>query len=142
MSEFRTHEEVVASVTSRWSVQDLVEQSDEDLAKSDELFYKSKEPIEIVDYGTENLIRWWQIKSGDNTYIVRRFKQFCWCSCPGFFYKKNCRHIAATALVQCANCHQLPAREGKYCFDCNLSINHFLRQKGPAEFERIGSGKF
>lgn len=132
-TKFKTHKEYVAEILSRWSVQDLIEQSDDDLQRADELFYASKTAIEIVHQGTENLIRWWEVRSGDKTYTARRFKNFSWCSCANFFYtKRACKHLSATTSPPCANCHELSATVGKLCLGCDIRINHFLKQSPKA----------
>lgn len=135
-----TYEEHTTEVLSRFSVQDLVEQTDADLERADEMFYNSDPPLAIADRGKVGNIDWWEVKSGEHSYIVRRFKNFCWCSCRDWFYRrKACKHIATSTNVSCANCHELPARNGKYCPTCDLNINHFLRQTKPVEFTEIGS---
>lgn len=129
--QYRTHEQVVADVLSRFSVQDLVEQSNADLYVGDERFYKSTTSVNVLAQGEENHIRWWRVQSGENAYEVRRFKNFVWCSCKDFFFRKKCcKHVAVTARVYCMNCFQLSATRGKYCLDCHLNINRF---KGPSQ---------
>lgn len=125
-ANFKTHAEHVAEVLSRWSVQDLIEQTDDDLARADELFYKAKSEITVLEEGTTNYIRHWLIESGGNEYHVRRFQNYCWCSCRDFFYRRRaCKHISVSAGVLCANCHELSARVGKYCRSCDLIMHPF-----------------
>jgi len=129
--DFRTHEEIVAEVLSRYSVTDLREQSEADLVIGDTLFYKSKTQIGIVAQGETNLIRWWRVASGDAVYEVRRFKNFVWCSCKGFFYSKRmCKHLAITAGVYCERCRVLPAKTDKLCHDCRVTSTMFLKPSG------------
>lgn len=134
MNEFKSYEETVSEVLSRLSVQDLVEQSDEALARADRNFYKAKGDMEITDQGAADHINWWQIQSGENTYIVRRFRNFAWCSCRGFFFSRGqcCKHIARTANVPCAECGLAGARFGKLCMDCDHKIHGFMRSRMAA----------
>ncbi len=136
-----TYEEYITEVLGRWSVSDLYEQTDADLIAADERFYMAGD-MEIIEQGVNGLIKFWKIRSVGKAriYECRRFKNFCWCECRSFFFgKKACKHLSLTALVLCANCHELPARVGKYCSNCDLNINHFLRQAKPVEFTEIGS---
>jgi len=95
-----TYEEHTAEVLSRFSVQDLVEQTDADLERADEMFYNSEPPVTLGDRGKVGVVQWWEVQSGDHVYIVRRFRNFCWCSCRDWFYRrKACKHIAASALL-------------------------------------------
>ncbi len=119
-------EEAIGEILSRYSVTDLVEQTDADLAHGDELFYKATGVIEIVDQGETNLIRWWRISSGRNQYEVRRFKNFVWCSCKAFFFSRRmCKHLAFTTGVYCLRCRELAAKKGKYCHECDYVVNRF-----------------
>ena len=127
-NDHRKPEDVIAEILGRYSVADLREQTEADLVIGDELFYKAKTPIEVVDQGEVNLIRWWRIASGGNMYEVRRFKNFVWCSCKGFFFSKRmCKHLALTAGVYCQHCRVLRARVGKLCSECDHVQNHFLK---------------
>jgi hypothetical protein len=126
-------EEVINEILSRWTVTDLVEQTDADLRAADERFYKS-ESMKVVDQGQEGAIKWWKIESGGKTYEVRRFKNFCFCSCAGFFFNKRaCKHISSTALVLCANCKEMSAKVGKYCYGCDANINRFSRAAAESQ---------
>lgn len=127
-NDHRSHEDIVLEILGRYSVHDLIEQTDADLDNADVLFYKSKLPINVTDQGAEGLVRWWIVSSGDKTYHVRRFKNFAWCSCKDFFFrKKACKHVAVTAGVYCERCRVLSAKVGKLCYDCNQIVNRFLR---------------
>lgn len=127
-NDFRKPEDVIAEVLGRYSMTDLREQTEADLVVGDTLFYKSEKDISIIDRGETNMIRWWRIASGGNMYEVRRFENFVWCSCKGFFYSKRmCKHLALTAGVYCQRCRVLRARVGKLCTDCDHIQNHFLK---------------
>lgn len=127
-ANYKTYEEVVAEVLGRYSVQDLVEQTNADLFVGDARFYKALNAVNVIAQGEEHLIKWWKVQSGEKTYEVRRFKNFVFCSCKDFFFRKKCcKHIAITARVYCMNCFQLSATVGKYCFGCDQTINHFLK---------------
>lgn len=129
-NDFRKPEDVIAEVLGRYSMTDLREQTEADLAVGDELFYKSEKDISIIDQGETNMIRWWRIASNGNMYEVRRFENFVWCSCKGFFYSKRmCKHLALTAGVYCQRCRVLRARVGKLCTDCDHIQNHFLKRE-------------
>lgn len=118
--------EVNAEIAGRFSVADLVEQTDEALDAADEMFYLAETAPEIVSHGTANFINWWLVRSSDVTYECRRFKNFVWCSCPAFFYKKRmCKHLARTAGVYCQRCRVLRAARGKYCHDCHGIVNRY-----------------
>lgn len=121
--------DVIQEILGRYSVTDLIEQTDEDLQKADEQFYKSDKPMQIIEKGRVGMIDWWKIQSGSEIYECRRFKSFCWCECLSFFFrKKMCRHLAATTSPPCAECHELRATVGKYCFDCSQKIHRYSRK--------------
>ena len=133
MSDHRDHGEIVREVVGRYSVQDLIEQSDTDLDRADSLFYKSKSSIHVIGQGVEGLVRWWTVSSGDKSYEVRRFKNFAWCSCKDFFFrKKACKHVAVSTGVYCARCRVLSAKVGKLCYDCHTTVNQFLKPSPSA----------
>ena len=117
-------------ILARYSVTDLVEQTDADLEHADELFYKSTTTLKVIAGGETNLIRWWRIDSDGTTYEARRFKNFVWCSCPGFRYsRKMCKHLALTAGVYCERCRVSTAKKGKLCYDCDGVVNRFRKTK-------------
>lgn len=125
--------DATAEVLSRFSVFDLHRQTHADLDHGDELFYKAERPIEIIDSGITNLIRWWQVRSGENEYEVRRFENFVFCSCRSFFYtRRMCKHLAFTTGVYCARCRVLSAKVGKLCYDCHTTVNQFLKPSPSA----------
>ena len=134
-NERRNFDGGTAEILSRYSVQDLLAQTDADLTVGDERFYKSTADFRITEQGATNYIQWWKIESGDNEYECRRFKNFVYCSCKSFFFsKKLCKHLALTTRVYCAKCFLLSAKVGKHCYDCDMKINHFLPQSRPATF--------
>lgn len=130
----KTPDEQIAEILGRYSVTDLVEQTDHDLRKADEQFYKSDSVIQVVEQGNAGPMRWWKIVSGGKPYEVRRFKNFCFCSCPAFFFKKKCcKHIAITAGALCENCHVSTAKVGKLCYDCQTTSRSFLKHSLQGE---------
>lgn len=130
MSTFESHDDSKSRILAAWSVSDLVEQHDSDLERGDEMFHRSQGNLEILGQGRKNLIDWWVIRSGANTYQCRRFKNFAYCSCKDFHYRhKVCRHLALTTGVKCERCGVSRARVGKYCWDCDGIVNRFNREK-------------
>lgn len=124
----KTPDEQIAEILGRYSVTDLVEQTEDDLRKADEQFYKSDSAIQVVEQGNAGPMRWWKIVSGGKRYEVRRFKNFCFCSCPAFFFhKRACKHISATCGVLCENCGVSGAKVGKLCYDCDQMANRFQK---------------
>lgn len=143
MTYERTADESINEVLGRWTVTDLIEQSNDDLRRGDELFYKSTAPIEVLETGETGLIKWWKIRSGGKPYEVRRFKNFCFCSCKGFFFRKqSCKHISVTAGVYCARCFVLSAKVGKYCYDCDDIIHRFIKPAAQGKWEPLCESKF
>lgn len=98
MDNERTPEEIIADVISRWTVTDLREMSDEDLDRGMKQIGDSFKGLKTFRIGRRNVISYWDIESDSgNTYQVRRFKNFVWCSCRDHFFSKTvCRHIAFT----------------------------------------------
>lgn len=132
-NKFKSYEQTVEETLSRYSVQDLHEQTDADLYVGDERFYKATTELNVIETGEANLIKFWKIQSGENVYEVRRFKNFVYCSCRGFhFSRKACKHISLSARVYCMNCFQLSAKVGKLCRGCDMNKNHFLKQSSSA----------
>ena len=76
MTERKDIDTAIAEMSGRYSVTDLVEQTTDDLARGDELFYASGKSIEIIAEGDANMIRWWRIRSDAAEYEVRRFRNF------------------------------------------------------------------
>lgn len=128
---FRSYEDVTREIRSRYSVTDLTEQTDEDLARGDEMFYRSDGDLKIFENGAMGGILLWTVVSGEGKeYEVRRFKNFVWCSCRDFFFrKKMCKHLALTVGVLCQKCHELRARVGKYCYECDQVTHPFGRSE-------------
>lgn len=130
----KTPDERIAEILGRYSVTDLVEQTDDDLRKADEQFYKSDKSMQIIGQGRSGLIDWWKIQSGDEIYETRRFKNFCWCQCKAFFYRKKvCRHLAMTAGVLCSHCGVSRAKVGKLCYDCQTRATMFMKPFSQGE---------
>lgn len=128
MTDARTPDQIIAEILARYSIQDLREQTDADMERASEMFYKAGSPLSITASGETNLIRWWRITSDGKEYEARRFKNWVWCSCRDFYFKgRMCKHLAFTAGVYCERCRQLAARVGKLCYGCDQTINHFLR---------------
>lgn len=94
----RTPEEIIADVLGRWTVTDLREMSDDDLDRGLEQIGDTWRGLKTVRIGRQNVISFWDVESeSGNTYQVRRFKNFVWCSCLDHFFSKTvCRHIAFT----------------------------------------------
>jgi hypothetical protein len=138
--EFRQKEEIIAEILARYSITDLIEQTDEDLDRADELFYKSTTPIQVIDTGEAGAMTFWKILSGPKFYEVRRFRNFVWCSCTDFFFrKKACKHIAVSTRVFCINCRMLPARHDKLCHDCHVHSTAFLKPTPTRTFVSTGT---
>lgn len=129
-----SYEDVTAEILNRWTVTDLHEQSDDSLKRGDEMFYRASGDIHILDTGQVGLIKFWKVASNGTIYECRRFKNFAYCSCRDFFFRKQmCRHLAMTAGVYCENCRQLPAKVGKLCYDCDVTAHQFLGKGLPAK---------
>ena len=126
MTEFKTHEEYVADVLSRFSVQDLVEQPKELMLLASER--KSDASLIVIARGENNFIRWWKVQSGSNAYEVRRFKNFIFCSCQSFFYRKRlCKHAAISIEIYCWECFLLSAQGGQLCNACDAKAQTYVR---------------
>lgn len=138
--ERKKPDEVIAEILGRWSVSDLIEQTDEALTAADERFYKSGD-MEIIETGQQGAIKFWKIRSGGNVYECRRFNHYCFCSCTGFFFsKKVCKHLAATARVLCQRCREVSATRGKYCHGCFTIMHPFgVKDAAQSEWREIGS---
>jgi hypothetical protein len=98
METERTPEEIIAEVLGRWSVTDLREMSDKDLDRGLEQIGGDYRGLKVLRIGRSNVISFWDVESDSGqTYQVRRFKNFVWCSCLDHFFSKTvCRHIAYT----------------------------------------------
>lgn len=93
----KTPDEIIADVLARYSVLDLIEQTDASLAVAETMFAKTEKDIRVIKSGTTELIQWWQIDSGGERYEVRRYEQFIFCSCKAFFFTKaTCKHAYFT----------------------------------------------
>lgn len=132
--------EVIAKIVARFSVLDLREISDADLARGEDLLEKVKKPIEILEQGEEHLIRWWRIMSNGNEYHVKRFENFCFCSCYShFFSKKCCRHICVTTKFYCKRCQKREVQFGKMCVPCQQETSPYLKPNISRPAEKVGN---
>ncbi len=130
----KTPDEMIAEILGRHSVTDLTEQTDADLERADDLFYKSDKPMEVIAQGEyETRIRWWKIRSGSEVYEVRRFKNFVWCQCKAFFFsRKACKHIAQSCGALCIGCGVMRAKIDKLCHGCHSTQRQFLKPPSTA----------
>ena len=114
--------DTIAEILSRYSILDLREQTDKNLADGDGKFAKTDKPIKILDKGEKNFIKWWKIVSGGNEYEVRRFENFVFCSCLDFFFGKSvCKHIIVTLPIKCPKCRRKEVPyAGAQCIDCHF----------------------
>ena len=141
-NEFETIEKRNERILLRFSVFDLREQSEEDLEIADGNLIKGLTSISVTSHGeTPNLIRWFVVRSGENIYEVRRFYNFCFCSCEGFFYSgKCCKHIAATTASICALCKkEMPLQSKNLCLSCEIMSAPMLKKTTDKKPERIGN---
>lgn len=119
MSDLHTHEQRVAEVLGRWSVQDLVEQTPEAMKAASEKYSAAQEKLMVIDQGVASVIHWWKILSGVKAYEVRRFKNFIYCSCESFYFRQRiCKHAALTIGIRCWQCFLLSAQGGRLCTEC------------------------
>ena len=121
-------------IRERFSFFDLRELSDDDLDRG-EAMLKKPTGVEVLDCGTsENLIDWWRVESDDNVYYVRRFANFCYCSCPDFYFKKTaCKHLAVTTPATCSRCHKAVEVRGDICLGCHAATAIYIKQEKPVE---------
>lgn len=134
----RSPDEMIAEVVARFSVLDLREMTDKNLYRGERLLGKTKKPIEVLEQGEENLIRWWKIRSDGNEYHVKRFENFVFCSCYDFFFTKNCcRHITITVKFYCKRCRKREGGFGQLCDNCAMDTV-FTQKKERPKGERIG----
>lgn len=125
---FSTYDTVTAEILSRYSVTDLVQQTTAALSRGDDMFYHSDGDLEIIEKGETNHIGWWLIRSGEKCYEARRFKNFVWCSCRDFYFKRTmCKHLAMTVAVYCIRCRSLGVSVGKLCYACDLTVRGELK---------------
>lgn len=137
----KTPDEQIAEILSRYSVMDLREFTLADLQRGDELLQEAEEKPAVVAEGENNLIRWWVIRSGANTYEVRRFENFCFCSCPDHFFNKAvCKHISLTTVHYCPRCQKVendPALTSM-CEGCKADEAPYLKPADPKP-EKVGN---
>ena len=133
-------DDVIAEVLSRYTVMDLIEQTDTDLDAGEDKLYKAEQFARIIDQGETNLIRWWKIDSGGKVYEARRFENFCFCSCKDFFFtKKVCKHLTLTTRFFCNRCHKREAQFGRQCGACDQDTAPYLKPASTKSPERIGN---
>jgi hypothetical protein len=133
-----SYDDVISEVLGRYSVMDLREMTEKDLARGDEMYEKHAAGIKVLESGTANLIRWWKIASGDKEYEVRRFENFVFCSCLDFFFNKTvCKHICVTVDQVCVSCriHAVEAF-GSTCEKCQIGTSLEIGDR----FKIIGFG--
>jgi hypothetical protein len=120
-------------IIDRFSIFDLRELTPEQLERGDEQL--SGSTVEITDKGvSSNFISWWIVKSEERIYHVRRFENFCFCSCPDFNYKRTgCKHIAATMPTACPRCRKAATTRGILCLGCEAKSAVYLKYEAPSE---------
>ena len=92
----KTPDQHIAEALNRWTVTDLRELTDADLDRGFERLDKASD-IRVIGGGQVGVIKYWNITSGGNKYQVRRFENFCFCSCLDFFFSKTaCKHLVVT----------------------------------------------
>lgn len=140
--EPETHQQRNLRVFSRWSVFDLREQSVESLQHAEQMLIDAQTDIEIESRGaSDNLISWFRVRSNGNLYEVRRFENWCFCSCAAFFFffGKSCRHIAITFPPICAECgKRQPSKHGEMCRQCQEKNAPYLKLTVNKKTERVG----
>lgn len=135
----QTPEEQIAEIFGRWTVTDLREMSNEDLARGDGLLDKSDKRVKIVESGNVGPIRFWMVESGEKIYEVRRFENFALCSCHDFFFRKTCcRHITVTTKFYCRFCFKNPADFEGACNMCSTLAAPYLKQPSDKKPQLIG----
>lgn len=93
---------------------DLKEAHDDELTEAE----KAIEQLSVRDLGESNLIRSFEVTSGDSIYIVHRFENWVKCTCKAFQFGRICKHVAATFPPLCISCRNRPAtKRGGYCDD-------------------------
>ncbi len=130
-----------AEVLARWSVFDLREQTDEDLAAAREMLLRARPEPEIIEFGvSNNCISFFLVESGANIYEVRRFETFAFCECEGFFYtQKACKHIYLTFPPVCTLCGGTANSHGGLCTGCAMNTAPYLKPSSNKVPEKIGN---
>jgi hypothetical protein len=116
-------------VLSRASVLDLREISPEQLLEGDRKLLKT-DGVKIYEQGRfENEIRFFIIQSKSGFNQVRRFQNFCFCTCLDFHFRTGsaCKHISATTTHYCQRCQKNESEAGKVCRSCEMDTAPLLR---------------
>ena len=138
---FETYEQFVNRTRHRFSVFDLREQSAENLADAENKFLAAEAKPEVTAKGEENCIAWYFVRSGESFYEVRRFFDWCFCSCESFFFSsKACKHIIATYEPLCRKCgYRSVSERGGQCSFCEAKYAPYIKQGTGRKPERIGN---
>jgi hypothetical protein len=113
-------DETIEEILSRYTVRDLVEQTDAQLDIADQKYATFSDELTVVGRGQENMINFWRVDSKGKIYEARRFENFVWCSCKDFFFKRQmCKHLALTIKHYCKRCRAALAREDGLCWGCH-----------------------
>lgn len=143
--DFEPLEERNARILSRYSVFDLREQSEDDLDAGIQKLLKTDD-LSILSKGvSDNCISWWKIRSGNKIYEVRRFFNFCFCSCADFFFSQKdekkisvCKHLSLTTAPLCIHCKKRPSgKHGEKCQICEIRTAPYLKQSSMKPVTKI-----
>lgn len=138
--ELGTPDEMITEVLGRFTVLDLREMSDDDLDRGEDRLCKAGNLITIREQGETNMIRWWKIESDGKQYEVRRFENFCFCSCYDFFFKRTvCKHVVLTTRFFCKRCKKREVRFGQLCDNCKMDKAPYLKNTTSQSSEKIGN---
>lgn len=142
---------VTAEVISRFSVLDLIEMSDKDIANGEKRLFRATKPVKILEKGETELIRWWIVEgSSGEHYHVRRFENFVYCSCPDFFYGRTvdrdgnkrptlCKHLTITLKWYCRRCRKRDVDYGSLCVQCQMDTAPWLKATKPTPVLKVGN---
>lgn len=130
-----TFERRNSAILSRASVLDLIEQLPEDLARAHRNL--AADPVQAEAIGSLGFLDRWTVRD----YEVRRFGNWCFCTCDGFgFSGKACRHIAATFPPTCAKCGtRSVAARGDICNNCAERSAPYLKPASGRTTTKIGN---
>lgn len=122
------------------SIFDLREITPEDLA--DAIARQTADPLEVNQVGTNALIKWYRVRSGDRFYQVRNFYDtFFFCECKHFSFKGTvCKHILSTISPTCAKCKtRSTTKHGAICGACEMSSAPYLKTGSINKPIQVGS---
>ena len=71
---------------------------------------QSRTGMAILEHQDAGLYDWYLVASDLNVYEVTRFGYFVRCTCPGFDFTGNCKHIALTMPTVCYKCGLKPVK--------------------------------